>query len=452
MTTTLEQSRNEQVALRPSEDQVEVSVNELIVNRKTEFPIYDQNGVLLLAPGSVVTSEIKANLRQRGNGHVLVNPADESRLTLRNQQFSQVEKKLTFDTELTRKLDAVLDNGLLKVKNEGPSVKDDIVFLGRQGYDQQQRKRLINQHEKNGAALSSMIGGALSGELTDGSMVSIMAAEYLKEMTTDTDNVLTSAIDSFQDDDLASRSLEVSLLAMAIGIEMGLDAANCRHLCMAGLVHDWGMMRVPVEIRDAPRRLNPVEMLEIKKHPIYSLEILQHVSALPRIVSVVAYQVHERYNGTGYPRGRCGNSIHQFARILQVADAYMGMISPRPFRPAMMRYAAMECLIRQARDRSVDPDVVRSLLRMQSLFPVGSFVALNDGSLAKVIRSNKDHYTSPIVALVQNSSGEEVDPERDENIIDLLDSDLAVTQSLPTPGKNEISFHEDYYKTSMNQV
>ena len=191
-------------------------------------------------------------------------------------------------------------------------------------------------------------------------------------------------------------------------------------------------------------------MLEIKKHPIYSLEMLQNVSSLPRVVSVIAYQVHERFNGTGYPRGRKGNSIHLFARILQIADAFIGMTSPRPYRPPMMRYAAMECLIRQAKERYVDPEVVRALLKIQSLFPIGSFVTLTDGSVAQVVRRNQDYYTEPIVARVQDSQGNSVDPEDDSNLIDLREADgLGVQQALPTPGSNEIAFSEDLYNSSL---
>jgi HD-GYP domain-containing protein (c-di-GMP phosphodiesterase class II) len=254
----------------------------------------------------------------------------------------------------------------------------------------------------------------------------------------------------YNGDDLAARSLESSLLAMAIGIEMGLDAENISNLGVAGLVHDWGMMQVPLEIRTANRKLNQVEMLEIKKHPIHSLEILQRVSALPRVVSLISYQVHEKVNGNGYPRGRRGNSIHQFARILQVADAYTGMTSQRPYRPPMMRYAAMECLLRMAKEKSVDPDVVRALLKIQSLFPIGSFVILSNSAVAQVIRRNQDKYTQPIVRVLQDSEGNPANLDDDSTLIDLSDSELTVQQAMPAPGTNEVPLCEDYYSTCMD--
>ena len=107
-----------------------------------------------------------------------------------------------------------------------------------------------------------------------------------------------------------------------------------------------------------------------------------------------------------------------------------------------MPYAAMECLIRQAREHYVEPDVVRALLRIQSLFPLGSFVTLSDGSVAQVLRSNRDDYTRPVVQLVQDATGKSVEPQ-EENLIDLRASPLKIRQALPTPGTEEVAFFEE---------
>ena len=103
-----------------------------------------------------------------------------------------------------------------------------------------------------------------------------------------------------------------------------------------------------------------------------------------------------------------------------------------------MPYVAMECLLRQANCHQVDADVVRSLLEILSLFPVGSFVALCDGSAARVMRPNRDDFMRPLVALVQDSKGSPLDPDEESSLLNLADSELKVVQALPTPGRNEI--------------
>jgi HD-GYP domain-containing protein (c-di-GMP phosphodiesterase class II) len=353
-----------------------VAIDELIIGRAIQFPVQDKDGMLLLAAGCTITSEIKKSLKARNIQQIAVNKADVGSVTLGNVAIDDTATALQLGMELTGKLDEIIDGGLMTVKNTGEAVKDRVVFIGCKAYDSKQREKLVESHNENGKALGGMISQALHGKRMDGGGLAEMTSVYLKELTTDTDNVLTSAMNCLPDNEFVSRSLEVSLLAMAIGVEMGYDADNVRDLGVCGMVNDWGMMRVPSEVRNAPRRLTSAEMLEIKKHPIYSLEILQRVSSLPQVASLVAYQVHEQPNGRGYPRGRKGNSIHAFSRIILVADNYIGLTRRMPYRGPYMRYAAMECLVRMARDRAVDPEAVRALLRIQSLFPIGSFVTL----------------------------------------------------------------------------
>ncbi len=427
-----------------STEQVSVGVDELIVGRPLQFPVYDDHGVLLLAEGQLITGDFKQKLKSHRMGSVKLSAADAARCTLRNVAAPTAPLSVSIDTELAKKIDAVIDGGLMQVSNKGPAVKSNIVYLGRKAYDKNQRKELLSQHDKNSTALGQLMTEALHGNCLDGTCVSMMAAEYLKQMTTDVDNTLTSTADLMKDESIIARSVEVSLLAMALGVEMGLDAGNIRDLGMIGLVHDWGMMKVPAEIRNLPRRHTPLEQVEIKKHPIHSLEMLQRVSSLPSIVPVVAYQVHERVNGKGYPRGRRGLSIHIFARILQVADTYVALTTAKPYRPPLMPYAAMECMVRQAREKMICPDAMKAMLKVMGLFPLNSFVQLSDGSIARVLRRNHDHYTQPIVQRLQTPAGEPVDPNDLEQILDLKDNPIQVRQALPTPGKNEVSLSAEH--------
>jgi HD-GYP domain-containing protein (c-di-GMP phosphodiesterase class II) len=203
------------------------------------------------------------------------------------------------------------------------------------------------------------------------------------------------------------------------------------------------MLRVPPEIRNARGCLATADWIEITKHPIYSLEILQRIAGLPPVVPLVVYQIHERPNGKGYPRGRSGANIHSFAKVVQVADIYTALRSIRPYRPPLMPYAAMECLIRQAQNHDVEPDVVRALLRIQSLFPLASFVTLSDGSVARVLRSNRDDYTRPVVQLLQDSRGKAAESHKEGILIDLRESPLSIQQALPTPGTQEVALSGD---------
>lgn len=427
---------------KKSNERIQVRTDELIIGRTIEFPIYDAQGLLLLAEGAQISSRFKELLRERNMDSIEVHPSDAEKLVLGN--IGDISKQtFSFDTETTSKLDKLIDSGSMFVANTGDAVRDKLVINGCKAYDQEQRQSLIEQHEAIGESLDCMMKDALSGNAVNGTAVSNVAGIYLTQLTQDSDNVLTISTEAGQDDELSSHCLQMSMLGMAIGIEMKLDERNVRNIGLAGLVHDWGMINVPEELRKAKRILTHSEYLEIKKHSIHSLEMLEKVSGIPNIIPLICYQVHERVNGTGYPRGRSGRQIHLFAKILHVADAYIALTSPRPYRKPLMAYAAMECMLKQARDKVVDADVVRSLLQIMSLFPIGSFVTLTDTSVARVLRRNGNNYTAPIVQLIQDGSGNQLDPNDESNIIDLSKHELNIAQALPTPGKDEISLTED---------
>lgn len=416
---------------------VTVGIDDLIIGRPISFPIYDEKGVLLLAAGSLITSDFKRLLRQHKLHNVQVDSRDVGTVTIGEDVFSGNES-FSFDTDLTRRLDQIIEGGMAPVRNTGASVRDSMKVLGRKAYNVEQLERLEEQNNQNRQMMTEMMKSALHGGSFDGNAISNMTGSYLKEMESDIDSVLTSSLAMYDDEGLSAQSLQTSLLSMAIGIEMGLDANNVRTLGLIGMVHDWGMMKVPSRVRNATHPLKPSDFHEICKHPIYSLEMLERATAMPGIVSLVAYQIHERPNGTGYPRGRAGNAIHQFSRIVAVADAYVAMTSSRNWRPPFMAYAAIECLLKDAQKRNLDATVVRHLLCILSLFPIGSLVTLSDGSVSRVLRRSANQYMTPIVQVLQDAQGNPADPYSTSNIIDLRESDLKVEQALPTPGRSEI--------------
>ncbi len=431
-----------------SEETVSVRVEDLIVGRTINNPIYDSNGVLLLAAGSVVNSRFKQLLHDRNMQHVEIHSQDAATLSLSAafSDHSQLEGSAgIFSTELTDKLDKLIESGSMFVANTGPAVRDSMVMHGCKGYDLKHRDQLFAQQQEYGESLDGMMRGALKGQTPKGSEIAGMAASYLTQLTADADSVISAAAEAGKDESLSQHCLQMSLLGMAIGSELNLDENNVRNIGLCGLVHDWGMVKVQDKIGKWRRKLNPLERMELQKHPIFSLEMLENVAGIPSVVPVVCYQVHEQPNGQGYPRSRTQNMIHMFARILNVAHAYVSLTTSREDRPALMPYAAMEFLLRQTNDKTIDSAAMRALLNLLSLFPVGSFVTLTDGSAARVIRRNENHYTSPIVQIIQMADGKNADPMNPDNILDLNKSQFEIDQALPTPGKDEIDLSSELF-------
>jgi HD-GYP domain-containing protein (c-di-GMP phosphodiesterase class II) len=123
---------------------------------------------------------------------------------------------------------------------------------------------------------------------------------------------------------------------------------------------------------------------------------------------LVGYQAHERCDRSGYPRRRHRMFIHPLARLVAAADVYAAVTCPRPHRAGLSPHGAMKLLLREAQAERLDRDVVRAFLHALSMFPVGSYVRLSDGTAGRVLRSNPDNPLRPVIVPLQ-SDGEEAD-------------------------------------------
>ena len=420
-----------------------VNVESLTDGQRLIAPVYDDAGVLLLAAGSIITPSIKAKLQARNITFVILSGADVAAMRLGDLRSEIVAPKSLFDSSHTERLGSIIKAGNLFVANSGPAVKDRLVLHGCKAYDPKLREKILERHQEASEKLDEMFGRALHGEKIDSRQLATYVGTYVGALSKDPDSVMAAAAQMSQDTELSDHCLKSCVLAMALGIELDLDDAKLRDLGLCGLLHDWGMIHVPESIRRATHPLTAGEFMHLQKHPAYTLQMLDGIQGDPKVVAIAAYQVHERPNGKGYPRRRRHTQIHLFARILGVATTYTALTAPRPYRPALMPYSAMECLIRQSQSGDADAEGVRALLHVLSLFPIGSFVLLDDGSVAIVMRRSGTNYTSPIVRLTVDSEGNLFDPNDDSFIIDLSTHERRVVQAVPSPDFDQISFHEE---------
>jgi HD-GYP domain-containing protein (c-di-GMP phosphodiesterase class II) len=138
----------------------------------------------------------------------------------------------------------------------------------------------------------------------------------------------------------AGHQRRVRQLAVALAEKMELSESEIADIGTAAAVHDMGKISVPAEILTKPGALSPIEFDLIRGHAQSGFDLLAE-ARMPRNIAELVRQHHERYDGSGYPRGLTGDQILQGANILIVADVVEAMSSYRPYRPALGPEAAL---------------------------------------------------------------------------------------------------------------
>ncbi|MCE7904525.1 MAG: PAS domain S-box protein [Anaerolineae bacterium CFX3] len=165
-----------------------------------------------------------------------------------------------------------------------------------------------------------------------------------------------------RDKETEGHTQRVTNMAIRLGRKFGLSNEELRYVRWGGLLHDIGKMGVPDAILLKKEALTPEEMTRMKRHPAFAYEMLSPIRYLKNALDI-PYCHHEKWDGTGYPRGLKGEQIPIPARIFAVVDVYDALTSDRPYRDKWEREEAISYIREQAGSR-FDPDIVEMFLRM----------------------------------------------------------------------------------------
>lgn len=164
--------------------------------------------------------------------------------------------------------------------------------------------------------------------------------------------VLGSAI-AKRDSDTHAHNYRVTILAIRLAEAMGLDAAAIRRLVKGAFLHDVGKIAIPDRILLKPGKLDADEFTVMKTHVVHGLDILRASDWLTDAADVVGGH-HEKFDGSGYPRGLAGDAIPIAARIFAIADVFDALTSRRPYKEPMPFDVAMG-ILQEGAGRHFDP-------------------------------------------------------------------------------------------------
>ena len=185
-----------------------------------------------------------------------------------------------------------------------------------------------------------------------------------------------------RDNQTAGHCERLALISVSLGYAMGLEIGCLLALYRGGYLHDVGKVGIPDSILFKPGRLTASEWVVMRSHAVRGEEICRHLKSLAPVLPIIRHH-HERWDGSGYPDGLAGEQISLLARILQVADIYDALISPRPYKRAYTPKEALALMQEETERGWRDPEIVKLFFKLHPdvISKIGAYSASNDRSL-----------------------------------------------------------------------
>jgi HD-GYP domain-containing protein (c-di-GMP phosphodiesterase class II) len=217
-------------------------------------------------------------------------------------------------------------------------------------------------------------------------------------------SILINMIDlKIFDDYTFFHSVNVGVLAMAVGAALNMKREQLYQLGLSSILHDIGKVFIPREILNKPGQFTTEEFEIMKSHSIKGYEYLLTRFNIPSSSAIAVLDHHERYDGSGYPNKKKGDKISNFGKIIAITDVYDALTSDRPYRKAMTPSEAIEYVMGGC-DSHFTPEIVNVFMKKISPYPVGSLVNLSNNSIGIVMHNYSDCCLRPKIRILRHGT------------------------------------------------
>ena len=208
-----------------------------------------------------------------------------------------------------------------------------------------------------------------------------------------------------------AHSVNVSILSGLLGVLLKLPEEEQLKLTLGGLLHDIGKVTVPYEILTKAGHLNDEEWQVMQGHPEAGRQRLKQMFPRDVMLSTIALQHHERFDGSGYPNHLKGEQIHRYGRIVAIADVYDALTSVRPYKRAYTPSVAHR-LMATCSPGHFDLNFLKLFFDNVAIYPVGTILRTKSG-YAIVKKVEFGHTLTPLVRVFADQEGKLIDSPYD---------------------------------------
>ena len=201
---------------------------------------------------------------------------------------------------------------------------------------------------------------------------------------------------------LFMHSVNVCVLIISFCRHTGIEREIINKVGVGALLHDVGKTKLPPAILNKPARLTEKEFEVMQKHPGLSRELLLETDRIPEEAIQVAYQHHERFDGTGYHERLKGDAVSQFGQMASVADVYDAITTDRVYHRGMGPAEAIRKIFEWSKNQFKE-EIAHKFIKCVGIYPVGTLVLLDGGLLAVVSEPGRESMLSPVVRAVYDA-------------------------------------------------
>ncbi|TFG65315.1 MAG: HD domain-containing protein [Spirochaetales bacterium] len=349
-----------------------VTVTNLPVGSYLDKPVFLDEKYILLSPDIPVAQDMKTRLQTWGYSKVFTDgvPAEAPPDTGQGAVSALPDGASS----------AIITEDVKDKERMAETVK---FFIGMNNFLAQVFKRFLEKNEFSISTISEKIK----------EMIAMVKArkKYILRL---------AELNSPEHNYIISQSVKTTIIALLLGDVLKLPIFKQIELGTAALLHEIGMLRLPPQLYLSNKSINPEDKKKLDTHTIIGFRILKEAS-FSMMVCRAVLEVHERVDGSGYPRQLTGEKIAFFAKVIAVSSSYVAIVSDRPFREKSDGHSGMMNLLKNA-GKLFDEQVMKVLVFTLSIYPIGTYVLLSSGAKGIVMETDPGNPRHPIVRLLVN--------------------------------------------------
>ncbi len=255
-----------------------------------------------------------------------------------------------------------------------------------------------------------------SGRIPSSEKINIVVDSMVSMAMKDHTTLIGLAMIKDYDNYTFNHSVNVGVLALALGAFMGMGKKMLRDINTAGLLHDIGKTRIKKDILNKPGKLSAGEFEVMKKHVETGSEIVGRMEGVNRQIADAVLGHHIKHNRQGYPEWARDRAFGVMTDIVAIADSYDAMTTLRSYNAPFTPKVAIDTIMRLS-GTQLNGNLVQKFVDMMGTYPVGTLVRLDTNEIAVVFKPNPSDSGAPEVKVVIDPAGKMLEEGRKEELL-----------------------------------